>query len=94
MIRKRKDNLKFGATLRELRAMGKQVDVWEPLPGGRFSVPEAMARNEMGGRQMAIDFTREEHLKEFGFLTSLRVGPTTFRARSRHRVSCAGRATA
>lgn len=57
----------FAATLSDLQAMGKQVYVWEPLPGARFSVPEAMARNEAGGRQKVLDFTREEYLKDFGF---------------------------
>jgi hypothetical protein len=50
----------FGRTIEHLRANGRIVHVWEPVPGARRSVPQALAR---GGQQAATRL--EPSLKEY-----------------------------
>lgn len=57
----------FALTLEELRQLGKRVYVWEPLPGARASVPQAMARSALSARPAAIEFTRSEYLDDNAF---------------------------
>jgi peptidoglycan/LPS O-acetylase OafA/YrhL len=58
----------FDQTLRRLRASGKQIHIWEPVPGARRSVPQAMAWAALSGRAADIDWTLAEYQAEFGFL--------------------------
>jgi len=63
----------FGDTLAELKRMGKHAYVWEPLPGARESVPQAMARSELTPMPLDIDITRSEYLTRYDFFfTALR----------------------
>jgi len=63
----------FGDTLAELKRMGKLAYVWEPLPGARESVPQAMARSELTSMPLDIDITRSEYLTRYDFFfTALR----------------------
>ena len=57
----------FAVTLEELKRMGKRAYVWEPVPGARTSVPQAMARSELTSTPLAIDFTRDEYRADFAF---------------------------
>ena len=57
----------FAVTVDELRRMGKSTYIWEPVPGARVSVPQAMARSELESTPLAIDFTRKEYLADFSF---------------------------
>jgi peptidoglycan/LPS O-acetylase OafA/YrhL len=57
----------FGVTLRQLRALGKRSYVWEPLPGARANVPQAMARAELTGIPADINYSHTNYLSEFSF---------------------------
>lgn len=57
----------FANTLEALKRMGKRIYVWEPLPGARASVPQAMARGEISSRSTPINFTRDEYRAEYAF---------------------------
>jgi peptidoglycan/LPS O-acetylase OafA/YrhL len=57
----------FAATLNALHEQGKEVYVWEPLPGARANVPRAMAEAESRAARPSIDFTDAEYRAEFGF---------------------------
>lgn len=66
----------FAATLARLQAMGKQVVIWEPVPGAKANVPKALARaamvNGYDAREAAarIAFDRGEYEREFAFVLS------------------------
>ena len=60
----------FGVTLAELKGMGKQVYVWEPLPGAKQDVPKAMAMSELDARTLDLDFTRTEYMQRNDFFFS------------------------
>lgn len=57
----------FAATLEALQRFGKRVYIWEPLPGARASVPQAMARSELASTPLAIDYTRDEYFADYAF---------------------------
>ena len=60
-------NGSFGETVRLLHASGKKVFVWEPVPGARGSVPLEMARSQMSGHQVDLEFSIGEYVAEFDF---------------------------
>ncbi len=63
----------FGQTLSAIKAMGRRVYVWEPLPGAKENVPRAMARSELNSTRLDIDSTRDEYLDRYDFFfTALR----------------------
>jgi peptidoglycan/LPS O-acetylase OafA/YrhL len=55
------------STLAELHDMNKNVYVWEPVPGARESVPQAMANSVLKGTPLAINFSRVAYENEFAF---------------------------
>jgi peptidoglycan/LPS O-acetylase OafA/YrhL len=57
----------FEQTIKALHSAGKKVHVWEPLPGAKQSVPQAMARQAHNGTHTSINFSMEEYLAEFSF---------------------------
>ena len=57
----------FAVTLDELRRMGERAYIWEPLPGARTSVPQAMARGEISSSPSSINLTLDEYLAEYAF---------------------------
>ena len=57
----------LAATIGELKRMGKSVYIWEPVPGARERVPEAMARNMTRSRQLVIAPSREEYFANAAF---------------------------
>jgi hypothetical protein len=58
---------KFAQTLEYLNRLGKQVYVWEPVPGATRSVPIALARAAWRHRSAGIEFTREQYFAENRF---------------------------
>ncbi len=58
----------FGATLADFAHMHRQVYLWEPVPGAKSSVPQAMALAALGGHEAGIEFTPEEYHRQFAFL--------------------------
>lgn len=71
----------FDATVRELRAHGKEVYLWEPLPGARGHVPRRAAVALMRGEVPHLDFTKAEYLEKTDFF---------FQALQRNRSDIAG----
>ena len=57
----------FSSTVEKLRTMGKNVLVWEPVPGARANVPIAMARAALTGHGSDIRFSKRHYLDEYGF---------------------------
>lgn len=59
----------LGLTLDRLSAMDRRVLLWEPVPGARASVPHAMARAAMDGRDAApaLRFTLDEYHQRYAF---------------------------
>jgi hypothetical protein len=57
----------FASTLETLRGMGRKIYVWEPVPGAKRSVPQAMAIAAL--RKMPVDFTftSAEYEQQFEF---------------------------
>ncbi|WP_213773861.1 acyltransferase family protein [Bradyrhizobium sp. dw_78] len=66
----------FPKTVADLKALGKDVYIWEPLPGAREDVPIFMARAAMMHLNRELEFSRDEYLSDFSFffdvLNSLR----------------------
>lgn len=62
-------NRQLGVTLDRLASMNKRVLIWEPVPGARESVPQAMARAEMAGRnaEPALRFALGEYHQRYAF---------------------------
>ena len=58
---------KFAETLSRLHDAGKQVYVWEPVPGGKRSVPAALATAAWLHRPADVEITRERYMTERGF---------------------------
>ena len=52
----------FAATLRNLRSMGKEIYVWEPVPGASSIVPVGLARAVVTGQPADIRIRREDYL--------------------------------
>ncbi len=57
----------FAAEITKLRSSGKQVYVWEPLPGATADVPIAMATASLHGGQAEVDKSRQDYLAEYKF---------------------------
>jgi hypothetical protein len=74
-------NRQFDATVRELQAHGKEVYVWEPLPGARGHVPRSAAAALMHGEIPRLDFSIDEYRKQTDFF---------FQALQRNRAYIAG----
>ena len=58
---------RFRASIENLHQLGKQVYVWEPVPGGRGNVPVELAKAQIAGMPADIEFRKEEYLAEFDF---------------------------
>ena len=52
---------KFSRTLEDLYRKGKNIYVWEPVPGARRSVPLALARAALENRDADIELTRAQY---------------------------------
>jgi hypothetical protein len=58
----------FDLTLQYLNRLGKTVVVWEPVPGARASVPQAMAMAAMDGEAPPnLEWTRAEYRQRYDF---------------------------
>jgi peptidoglycan/LPS O-acetylase OafA/YrhL len=57
----------FQATLETLSAMHRDVYIWEPVPGAKQSVPQALAMAVLHRRPANIAFTRAEYEDQFAF---------------------------
>ena len=58
---------RFAGTMSALHGMGKQTYLWEPVPGARHSVPQAMAQAARPGRPADIEFSRDQYRATFAF---------------------------
>lgn len=74
-------NRQFDATVRELQARGKEVYVWEPVPGARGHVPRTAAVALMRGETPRLDFSIAEYRAQTDFF---------FQALERNRAFVAG----
>lgn len=57
----------FEATVRQLKALGKEVYIWEPLPAARDHVPRRLALASLRGAAVQLDFSAEEYQREYAF---------------------------
>jgi SGNH domain (fused to AT3 domains) len=57
----------FSETLQHLKAHGKSIYVWEPVPGAKRSVPQAIARAALSQKTMDIRFSANEYLSTYKF---------------------------
>jgi peptidoglycan/LPS O-acetylase OafA/YrhL len=57
----------FSSTITALNQMGKKIYVWEPLPGAKANVPQAMARSALGFYKDNINFSQAEYLEQYRF---------------------------
>lgn len=57
----------FEATVRELKSLGKEVYVWEPLPAARDHVPRRLALATLRGAPAELDFSTAEYQRDYGF---------------------------
>lgn len=57
----------LGATLAQFDGLGRRVYLWEPVPGARANVPDALARASRDGRPADIEFSRADYQREFAF---------------------------
>jgi peptidoglycan/LPS O-acetylase OafA/YrhL len=57
----------FDATIRELRGLGKEVYIWEPLPAARDHVPRHLASATLREQPVNLDFSRGEYEREYAF---------------------------
>jgi peptidoglycan/LPS O-acetylase OafA/YrhL len=71
----------FDATVRELKAHGKDVYVWEPLPGARGHVPRVAAAALLRSDTPRLNFTAAEYREQTAFF---------FEALQRNRAYIAG----
>lgn len=58
---------RFRASIKNLHQLGKQVYVWEPVPGARGNVPVELAKAQIAGMPADIEFRKEEYFAEFDF---------------------------
>ncbi len=58
---------RFATTLRRLRKMGKEIYVWEPLPGARGNVPIVLARAALTGDATDIRIRRDEYYSTYDY---------------------------
>jgi peptidoglycan/LPS O-acetylase OafA/YrhL len=57
----------FASTVQELRSMGKQVYVWEPLPGARAHVPRQLALAALREAPIQPDVSMAEYRADYAF---------------------------
>lgn len=57
----------FSKTLQHLHQKGKNIYIWEPVPGARREVPLALAKAAIGHSFKDMEKTRSEYLLEFEF---------------------------
>jgi peptidoglycan/LPS O-acetylase OafA/YrhL len=57
----------FSQTLKHLHDLGRQVYVWEPVPGARNNVPRAMARAALEHKPADIEVDQAEYLATYKF---------------------------
>lgn len=72
----------LAATLQALRELGKNVYLWEPVPGARANVPISMANAELSGQSLDIEFTRDEYLARYDFLFTVQANQRDLIAKS------------
>jgi peptidoglycan/LPS O-acetylase OafA/YrhL len=58
---------RFSQTLRHLHDLGRQVYVWEPVPGARKNVPRELARAAWEHRTADIEISLDEYLSTYSF---------------------------
>ncbi len=58
----------LSATLAQLDGLGRRVYLWEPVPGARANVPDALARAARDGRAADIEYSRADYEREFAYL--------------------------
>ena len=57
----------FEATVHQLKSMGKDVYVWEPLPAARDHVPRRLALAMLRNSPVKLDFSTTEYQQDYGF---------------------------
>ncbi len=57
----------FSETIHRINALGKQIFVWEPLPGAKQSVPQTLAEDALKNRHTDIEFSKAEYLSTYAF---------------------------
>lgn len=57
----------LGRTLHQLKAQGKTVYVWGPVPGARAYAPHSLAQAAWFGGDPKLELTRMEHDQQYGF---------------------------
>jgi peptidoglycan/LPS O-acetylase OafA/YrhL len=57
----------FSETLQNLRAHGKSIYIWEPVPGAKRSVPQAIAKAALLHKTDDIRFSAKEYLSTYKF---------------------------
>jgi len=57
----------FSETIENLTGLGRQVYVWEPVPGARRNVPVALARAALTNHPADIEIGRDEYMSSTGF---------------------------
>ncbi len=58
---------RFSQTLEHLHSLGRDVYVWEPVPGARKDVPRELARASWEHRSAAIEIDLSEYLSTYRF---------------------------
>src|SRR5262249_14839697 len=58
---------KFAETVRQLNGAGRHVYVWEPVPGGKRDVPEALARAAWTHQPADVEITVDHYRNEAAF---------------------------
>ena len=63
----------FANTVHSFHDMGKNVYIWEPVPGAKMPVPTAMAEMALGRAARKTDFTTDEYFRTYSrFFADLR----------------------
>ncbi len=57
----------FDATVRQLKSMGKEVYVWEPLPAARDHVPRRLAQAALRQESVVLDTPLADYRRDFAF---------------------------
>jgi peptidoglycan/LPS O-acetylase OafA/YrhL len=58
---------KFATTLKGLKADGKRIYLWEPVPGALDNVPRGMAQAKAKGVSAKLEMSVQSYLTEFNF---------------------------
>jgi peptidoglycan/LPS O-acetylase OafA/YrhL len=57
----------FSATIHELKAIGKHIYIWEPVPGAKESVPQTLAEDALIHKHTDIEFSESEYQSTYKF---------------------------